>query len=428
MSFSDSIWLLALLTAALVVILYAVRHPRQNVAGTALEGEISAPPTALRPEATELLIGRSATTPAIRISALSSNSITSSAKLLGIEQSRLATLTPLLQAVPSLLAEFEFASGGYMKVVVDGSLARAPDGAAFLPFVRGADGKISALALLKDPSLLGGLISGAALWQMLSLVMAQKHLADISEKLEAIQLAVEDVREFQLNERRAKVIAITHYLNQFVPAIQAGELSDVVRIALESNEIDLLQIQNHLRTDIQNHIDRIPTINSTERVGTKELFHALTLHEKRLSGHLQDMTFCTMAKAMNWRVLALYPGERVLKESRLNDIRNVLGEFVGPVTVISKSTKVGNERLEAVTALFNREVTLEHRRVQLRTHINQTARHLQDALTPLTGSLDDGASFLQEIEQPLTLAVKMEGGRLVEAYKLQNHTMPVSNQ
>ena len=72
-----------------------------------------------------------------------------------------------------------------MEVVVDGTLARAADGSGLLPFVRGPNGRIVEQARLFDAANLQRMVSAAALWQVASVIVAQKHLADISGRLKA---------------------------------------------------------------------------------------------------------------------------------------------------------------------------------------------------------------------------------------------------
>ena len=131
--------------------------------------------TAVGERPAALSFGTSAESPVLTITNWGDASVPSNARQLNVESSYLAALTPILQTAPSVLTAVEFSSGNYMKVVIDGSLAAGKDG-GFLPFVRDANGRVIEVARLHDPATLSTLISAAAVWQVATIIVAQKHL------------------------------------------------------------------------------------------------------------------------------------------------------------------------------------------------------------------------------------------------------------
>lgn len=95
-------------------------------------------------------------------------------------------LTALIQAVPSLLVASEAHGKRLMEVVINGDLVRAADGNGSRPYAI-TNGRISELARLFEVEKLSDMINAAAVWQIASVVVAQKHLADISQKLDELK-------------------------------------------------------------------------------------------------------------------------------------------------------------------------------------------------------------------------------------------------
>lgn len=155
-----------------------------------------------------------------------------------------------------------------MEVVINGDLVRASDGNGFRAMTVGADG-IKEHGRLFEVNNLENVINAAAIWQVASVLVAQKHLADISQKLEDLNKSINRVTEFLEGQRRARIKAIYGYLNQAVQAISNGELSPSVRGQLECCEQDLLEIQIHLKTEFEKKAKR--RIEHKERFGTGEL-------------------------------------------------------------------------------------------------------------------------------------------------------------
>ncbi len=118
----------------------------------------------------------------------------------------------LLQAVPSLLTFKESAGKQLYEVVINGKLTRAADGIGYRGFSQGPDGKIIEHTRLFEEGKLQNIINATAIWQLASVIVAQKHLADISAKLDEIKNGIRDILQFLDNERKAKVDSIIDYL------------------------------------------------------------------------------------------------------------------------------------------------------------------------------------------------------------------------
>ena len=62
-------------------------------------------------------------------------------------------------------------------------------------------------------------INSGVIFNLASTVVAQKHLADINEKLKEIQKGINEIRHFQEDERRSKIDATVKLLNLVIEHI-----------------------------------------------------------------------------------------------------------------------------------------------------------------------------------------------------------------
>ncbi|WP_332605667.1 hypothetical protein [Acinetobacter sp. ESBL14] len=186
-----------------------------------------------------------------------------------------------VQAVPSLLTQAEFTKSSIMEVVVNGSLTSAIDGNGFRAMVKGADGKIIENARLYNADKLSSLINVAAVWQILSVVVAQKHLADINQKLDDLKEGVNRIQDFQKNDRESSIYMVSNKLKEKIMIFTnlKNQEKDKVVSLVELNSYDdtLEKIYLHLKADLKNY--GLKKTEHKEFFGTADYKVAL---EKRL--------------------------------------------------------------------------------------------------------------------------------------------------
>lgn len=158
------------------------------------------------------------------------------------------------QAAPSLLTQAKVVNSSIMEVVVNGDLIKAADGNGFRASVKGPDGKFIENARLFEPESLSNLVNAAAVWQIASVVVAQKHLADISQKLDELKGGINRIQNFQQKERQTKVHAISNFLKEKVSLLMTDERHHGTRDLLISDinnyYVELDQIFLHLKDDL----------------------------------------------------------------------------------------------------------------------------------------------------------------------------------
>lgn len=427
---SMTLWImlgLAVAVLAAVGVLWAVRRLREPPISTPMpaqsEREQAAEQLSMRAEEVlddrpvELTFGPSAREAALTVRSWGKASIPEDARPLSAEASYLSALGPILQMAPSVLTAAEMGSGQYMKVVVDGSLAAAKDG-TFMPFVRGSNGKVTDLARLQDPDLLRSLINAAAVWQVATVIVAQKHLADITQHLKAIRDVLDEVLTFQKTERRSKILGAVQYFQEVVEVLGRGGVAPSSRQTLENKYAELTSIQVHLEVEIRAFIKRIPFIKGNERFGSEELFRQMQTHNETLTAAIEDWHQCVGARLMSWYILMCYAGEHQTKVTRLRKIEESVHSFSTSDEALAGIREKWDRRIDEADAFWNRGSTLEKRRANMRGLVEKSEVCWLHALTSVSRVVQRGKTELVTADQPIELAVRLDANGKVEGWQL----------
>lgn len=173
----------------------------------------------------------------LTVSSIALNKITHPDTLVRHDITEISRLGPLLQTLPSLATAAHIASHHYMEVIIDGALAKVKDGSGYRGFSLGEKG-IKAHAVLLNPDKLNQLVNAGILLNVASAILAQKHLADISNKLTQIIETIREISAFQNNARKSEIVGAIQYLQQITPVVIEGQSSPEIRQMLEAIEKD----------------------------------------------------------------------------------------------------------------------------------------------------------------------------------------------
>lgn len=217
-------------------------------------------------------IGIDEENPLIEISIPSSKQKREYKKLPSLDAiSNIASVTA--QAVPNLMIAKELANKTIMEVVIHGNLAKAADGNGLRAFSRASNGQFTEHARLYNTDSLSKIVSTAAVWQIASVVVAQKHLADINKKLENLQDGVNRISDFQQMERKSKIQAIFDSLKEkteLLAHLEPEQWKKFINFSIISKyDDDLKQIYFHLKNDFEKY--------GVKKVEHKEMFGTASL-------------------------------------------------------------------------------------------------------------------------------------------------------
>ena len=419
----NDIQLLWLMPAAILVLIAAfVLFKRGKPAEPAPDVELTTPPlvaiTALEPvesspmhapetqdvRPSAIVIGTSPDAPMITVRPLSSLSeFKSAAPLDPHGQGTLDRISPLLQAVPSLLVAQEAAGRQLMEVVVDGTLVAAADGNGLRAFAMGPKG-IAEHARLFDAGDLQHMINAAALWQVASVLVAQKHLADISSKLESIQKGIAGISRFLDNQRKTRITGTYKYLLQIHAALQGGELPEAARIELESCERDLIEIQDHLMVEYRQKASEAVEVGQW---GTKKACQGVDSKLTDLDSLARDIAVCIETRIAAWVILSLYPGDRQHRMARRDSIEASIVAFEA---LVPASRSKLESQIASINSIWNRAKTLESRKGLLKARCTTTVHHLSELSARALEQIRHSDQVMLRATSPTRLLVHVENG------------------
>ena len=268
-------------------------------------------------------------------------------------------LEPFMQMAPSLATAGMAQSSGLMEVVVNGQLVAAADGNGLRAIAMGADG-IKEHARLFEPSGLQNVANAAAIWQLASVVVAQKHLADISATLKRVEAKVEGVKAILEEERAALIQSALNYINTTRQAMEKGEFLERTRDKLEDFEIRLEQAGLALVQQIRRESGAALDVDT---VGCEGEYRSARAKHMALAERARELVACAEVRLANWYLCTLYPDQSRMLEGRMNQIQAFLAEVSSVHALIGES--LDSDCLK-IDASFTFESTITERRQDVR--------------------------------------------------------------
>ncbi|MEZ5461923.1 hypothetical protein [Dokdonella sp.] len=357
------------------------------------------------------LVLRNDLKPIVSILALSHPDSIEAQKLVAIDVPGIDRLAPLIQGLPSLAVGSELGTNRYVKVLVNGPLASAADGDGLRGFVRGSDGRLVEQARFYEDNHLANLTSGALLFQIASVALAQKHLADINQKLRDIKEGIERIHDFQINKRKSAIVGKLDYLRQVAPAILDGEMSLHVRQALEDCELALGAVQGHIRADLTSTVVELRTFRDPGKLGGNGLTAALKERQTRFEELAEQWLLCLAARGIACRLVCCYPNERKLVRQRSNNLKQIADDMLGVDGLVKQFTGATAKRGKELDGHFyssSVETHANHERLRLWEidYLKKFERNAHASMAQLDGMLRDNL-------EPVALVLEMQHDKIV---------------
>lgn len=344
------------------------------------------------------------------------SSIPSHATRLDSQKTGISRLSPLMQAAPTAMLGNAINDETIMKVVINGPLSIARDKAGNV--IEGANRAMShGPKGIKEHALLyqvdvASMVTPAAMYQLASLALAQKHLADISAKLDDIKEGIDRIANFQKNERRSRTEGKIRYFQQIAASILKGERSSSVENNLEKAEDDLLLVQSHIEADLDAILSDIRHAKDDGKFGMssfREKIHRLQNDFNEVS---EEWKVCISARMIACRLLCNFENTHNRIEDREKSIRNDVERMLGKGGRFDTIESAIEAHLSKFSAIGDSRIELQANR-----EILQIAR--QAALPALrTDTRNIATSFetmLLENHNPVELLVKVRDSEVFEA-------------
>lgn len=175
-----------------------------------------------------------------------------------IDKQSISTLNQLLNIAPSLIVKQELSNQNYaiINIPLD-RLTNAKDGDGLRAIVHGDKGIIEN-ARIYEADKLKNLVNSGVLMNLASTLVAQKHLADINEKLNQINENLQDIKDWLQDERKAKIESAYKEACNVYKYLKPGEkLSSIDENILGSHLKDIQQALAHIQSDIRKSYSKI---------------------------------------------------------------------------------------------------------------------------------------------------------------------------
>ena len=206
-----------------------------------------------------------------------------------------------------------------MEVVINGQMLAASDGSGFRAIAKAGQGFEH--GRLYEPKNLQNVANAAAIWQIASVVVAQKHLADISASLKRVEAKVDGILNFLEVDRLATVKSAMNYLEVANKAIESGEFLERTRGELERFDIELDRVGMSLQAQIKQ--ESILDLERDTWGCEGEYKSALKKHE-HLSKLAGELVFCQEVRLANWYLCSIYPDRSKMLTPRLEQIKQAI--------------------------------------------------------------------------------------------------------
>lgn len=208
-------------------------------------------------------------------------------------------------------------------------------------------------------------LAGGA-FQLVSIAVAQSHLADIERSLGAIKVSISEVLERQENEDKANISGAFHYLCGIAAHMKEfrcpDELPQQKRIAIEGIIKDSYTWRDKLEEDMASLTNQISNLTDLDTFGTGDTFERLkSLIEKIRPLLRRRELFLNLASAINFVTAYLDPGKREYSNIEINADRwiELIDKF--------KDTVTNQESALMGKSFWNSNETLQLRKDKLRS-------------------------------------------------------------
>lgn len=293
-------------------------------------------------------------------------------------------VAPLCQVAPATATAVQANSSKLMEVVINGQMLAAADGEGLRAIAKA--GKGFEHARLYEPKNLQNIANAAAAWQIASVVVAQKHMADITAELKKIDAKVGEIQAQQEEGRRAVVTSARDYLEQARLAFQSGEFNARTRMKLEDLDIELHRVFLELAGQIRRELAR-PV--SRDLVGCKGPYVEALAKHRKLKELVAELVLCSDVRLANWYMCSLYQDKSQMLAPRMEQIQSQMREMEELRIAISGAAEAD---LELIRAKMTTRKTEQKRRSEVQEV--STA-----AVLPLMQAKDHQQRVIQRLQE-----------------------------
>lgn len=251
-------------------------------------------------------------------------------------------------------------------------------------------------------------LAGGA-FQLVSIAVAQSHLADIEGSLNSIKASISEVLERQENEDKARITGAFDYLREVAAHMKElrcpDELPQQKRNAIEGIIKDSYSWRNKLDEDMASLIKRISNLTDQDTFGTGDTYEELKDLIDKIKPLLnRRKLFLNLASAINFVTAYLDPAKRDyskidVNEDRWEELTNQFKESVQRQVAV------------LIGSFWNSQETLQLRQDKLRSlssDYHRSANDQQAEYLALRSSLAESISHLIDPSGNVHIAISYD--------------------
>ena len=279
-------------------------------------------------------------------------------------ESNISSFNQLFSNIPSLATKFETVKNQIVSINIDPrKLTLAKDGNGLRGMVHGVnkDGKFGVTENVRifEANTLKQVINSGVIFNLASTVVAQKHLADINEKLKEIQKGINEIRHFLEDERRSKIdttIKLLKLVSEHMTGYgQETPIFNENKGRLQKGLDDNLAIKSHLEKDLHRVFEQICNIKFDSFMGMNNSgdVKSMIKRMKEWDKYYESYQLCCNVVMMMYAILYMGNANKINKEFYSNELKTFVSDtdkFIScRVTKIQEHLRQASKNAKGIT-------------------------------------------------------------------------------
>lgn len=342
----------------------------------------------------------------------------------------LGRLNALLQAGPTGALAVQGVPENVFEVAINGPLLNAKDSAGnvikgtYRAMTNGGSGGIEEHGLLTKPENLSNAMNAAAVWQVASVVVAQKHLADISEKLDGIVTTINRVEGKLDAQRRGALMGAMDTLREVSTPILQGEHTPHNRQTLEDQYQKMMDKKHEIHQLLKDRIQALSDLQDTQTFGASDFPQKIREEMGEIETLFQEGLLCSRVRFQAWSLLTVLPGETLLKQERYRAIQQDFDQAFSPHGLRSVFEQSITDLIMRVDSKMVLKTTLANHRTELTKELRSSLSTLDQDIRTERSLITQGEALLSDATQPTRVLIKTQGNQVIAFKHLPSNASP----
>ena len=339
-------------------------------------------------------------------------------------------LSALLPAGPSDALAAHGVPENVFEVAINGPLLNAKDSAGnviegtYRAMTNSGSGGIKEHGMLTKPENLSNVMNAAAVWQVASVVVAQKHLADISEKLDRIVTTINRVEGKLDAQRRGALMGAMDTLKEVSVPILQGEHTLHNRQTLDDQYQKMMDKKHEIHQVLKERIQALSSIQDTQTFGASTFPEEIREELDAIETLFQEALLCSRVRFQSWSLLTVLPGETLLKMERYRTIQQDFDQTFSPHGLLSAFEQNITDLIMRIDSKMAFKSTLANLRTNLAKELRSTLSTLDQDIQTERSIIAHGETLLSDATQPTRLLVKTQGNQVIAFKHLPSNATP----